>query len=513
MDPNNVILYYLNRRQLGYEGIRNNVKEIVIDQMGHKYSSKGHNISIGNTFACKFSRNKNNLHLLGCSTEHGEIIIQPTLTDNQIVQGPITRNAVHNNAIFNFAWAEPEMKIVTACGDQTSKLFSVTPSGNLVEIKVFPHNSSVKSVMFCPGSSNVFCGGAIDGSIKVWDARMNHNPNALEFDRKIPNSHAIYGLKKRKPIKVFGISALLFMNEQTVISSSLLDGIIKVWDLRKSYRNVKIFGEPLPRMRYYHKQKPKTIFVGFMDMITNPQLTRLYASGVNNMVYSYALDSTESNALCQYSGYSYETNYSKISISNDGRYLFSGCNYNSGVIWNTDFPHTEKPVINMITKDPIKKELSSSDWCADPACMKLATSSDSLPNIWTIHPSVENNENMETKIIRTASHKYKFPPRVYTAPIKLDALLKEKYEKETEEDMENWDTMTQNNVQNVCNLPVTPKKPWKVMFSKKTSPQRKTKSKQSSPVTPTSNRKRKKSSVSPKNLIDHYFPLNNKRKN
>jgi hypothetical protein len=78
--------------------------------------------------------------------------------------------------------------------------------------------------------------------------------------------------------------------------------------------------------------------------------------------------------------------------------------------------------------------------------------------------------------------------------------------------MENWDTMTQNNVQNVCNLPVTPKKPWKVMFSKKTSPQRKTKSKQSSPVTPTSNRKRKKSSVSPKNLIDHYFPLNNKRK-
>jgi hypothetical protein len=73
-------------------GIRNNVKEIVIDQMGHKYSSKGHNISIGNTFACKFSRNKNNLHLLGCSTEHGEIIIQPTLTDNQIVQGPITRS-------------------------------------------------------------------------------------------------------------------------------------------------------------------------------------------------------------------------------------------------------------------------------------------------------------------------------------------------------------------------------------------------------------------------------------
>lgn len=63
---------------------------------------------------------------------------------------------VHNNAIFNFAWAEPEMKLVTACGDQTSKLFSVTPSGALVEIKMFSHNSSVKTVMFCPGSSGTY---------------------------------------------------------------------------------------------------------------------------------------------------------------------------------------------------------------------------------------------------------------------------------------------------------------------------------------------------------------------
>lgn len=39
---------------------------------------------------------------------------------------------------------------------------------------------------------DVFCGGAIDGSIKVWDARINLNPNVLEFDRKIPNSHGKY---------------------------------------------------------------------------------------------------------------------------------------------------------------------------------------------------------------------------------------------------------------------------------------------------------------------------------
>lgn len=36
------------------------------------------NIDIGNTFACKFSRNKNNLHIVGCSTELGEIVIENT---------------------------------------------------------------------------------------------------------------------------------------------------------------------------------------------------------------------------------------------------------------------------------------------------------------------------------------------------------------------------------------------------------------------------------------------------
>lgn len=38
-------------------------------------------IDTGNTFACKFSRNNNNLHVIGCSTEHGAIIIQNTMNN------------------------------------------------------------------------------------------------------------------------------------------------------------------------------------------------------------------------------------------------------------------------------------------------------------------------------------------------------------------------------------------------------------------------------------------------
>lgn len=63
---------------------------------------------------------------------------------------------VHNGFIHNFAWAEPEMKIVTACSNKTSKLLSVTPSGTLLPIKVFEYDSPVTSVMFCPGSSGMY---------------------------------------------------------------------------------------------------------------------------------------------------------------------------------------------------------------------------------------------------------------------------------------------------------------------------------------------------------------------
>lgn len=48
------------------------------------------------------------------------------------------------------------MKLVTACGDQTSKLCNLHPSGKLDGIREFVNNSSVKSVMFCPGSSGKY---------------------------------------------------------------------------------------------------------------------------------------------------------------------------------------------------------------------------------------------------------------------------------------------------------------------------------------------------------------------
>lgn len=57
--------------------------------------------------------------------------------------------------ILNFSWAEPHMKLVTACRDGTSKLCSLLPWGTLQQERVYNCNSSVTSVMFYPGSSGM----------------------------------------------------------------------------------------------------------------------------------------------------------------------------------------------------------------------------------------------------------------------------------------------------------------------------------------------------------------------
>lgn len=81
-----------------------------------------------------------------------------------------------------------------------------------------------------------------------------------------------------------------------------------------------------------------------------------------------------SEPIFQYSGHQHETGYSKISISNDGRYLFSGCFNSNGLIWCTDFPYNEKPMLKMSYLPGLisHKELSCSDWCADPTRLKVS---------------------------------------------------------------------------------------------------------------------------------------------
>lgn len=54
-----------------------------MEQLGGRLTNDSFSVvDVGNTFACKFSRNNNNLHVVGCASEYGEIIIQNTADDD-----------------------------------------------------------------------------------------------------------------------------------------------------------------------------------------------------------------------------------------------------------------------------------------------------------------------------------------------------------------------------------------------------------------------------------------------
>ncbi|XP_027844129.2 denticleless protein homolog B isoform X1 [Aphis gossypii] len=534
MDTVNVF-NFIKRRQLGYAAPNYKIYDMYLDKIGYKHPrmDNTHNINIdtGNTFACKFSRNKNNLHIVGCATEIGDIIIENTHGHYVKQNNQFQRNSLHSNAIFNISWAEPQMKLVTGCGDQTSKLCTLRPSGELHEEQEFFYSASVRSVMFCPGSSDIFCGGCQDGSIKVWDSRLNKGQKVLDCEIFIPNTHGCYKtISKTKKIKIYGVNTLIYRNDQTIISGSSLDHALKVWDLRKSYRQVRGSTEPLPVTKYYCGDINSPRFNGFTDIILNPESTKMYASCVTNTIYCYSLDSADKLPICEFSGHAHETSYSKISISPDGKYLFSGCMNNSGLLWKTDFPYQSTPMFKIKSNRLFTKlEMSSSDWCLDSRSPKLVTSGDTMPMVWSVL-SDEERESTDPTICRTEFHALRpFSTKISTVPndFKFETELREKYKKETEVMMENWDIPNQNVGSIEEHLNVTPKKnPWNVLFSTKTtspssvSSQSEITSKDSTlvvsnqipeAVTPTSSKKRKKSIVSPKSLIDQYLVPNRKR--
>lgn len=77
--------------------------------------------------------------------------------------------------------------------------------------------------------------------------------------------------------------------------------------------------------------------------------------------------------ICEFSGHAHETSYSKISISPDGQYLFSGCMNNSGLLWKTDFPYQSTPMFKIKSNRLFTKlEMSSSDWCLDSRSPKVS---------------------------------------------------------------------------------------------------------------------------------------------
>lgn len=277
-----------------------------------------------------------------------------------------------------------QMKLVTASGDHTSKLYSID-NGEIREERVFcAHTRSVKTVAFRKDDSSIFASGGRDGNIILWDTRTDTSSFVGKVDKTIHHSHTAKIFTPNKSRKKFGtpttpsvtsVTGLVFQDENTLISCGAGDGIIKVWDLRKNYVTYKREAVPKNVILY----PGNTTKNGYSNLIMDNEGVKLYANCLDNTIYCYNMGTYNNEPVMKYTGHQNNTFYVKSSLCKNGNYLISGSSDENAYIWNTKHSH---PLVKLTGHTA---EVTSVAW-SDSNIMLITCSDDMTHKIWTVGP-------------------------------------------------------------------------------------------------------------------------------
>jgi denticleless len=349
--------------------------------------------------------------ILMLDIEQLQIALQNTFVKNSTNEDlSLEGDQGHFNAVFDIAWMPYHLKLVSASGDHTARLWDVTES-KLISIREFcGHTRSVKVVNFRKNDCSVFATGGRDGAVLIWDLRSSANGDVIQkADNRIYSAHVGNGpttpstrrrgtrntTPKLPPnVSNSSVTGLVFQDENTLITCGPGDGVIKVWDLRRCYSTLK--KEPIAK--YNLPYAGKSTFKGFTNLIVDEAGTRLYASCMDSKIYSYNVSTYSQKPSMVYSGMQINTFYIKSCLSPDGQYLLSGSSDEKAYIWNLKHP---EPVV---TLGGHNYEVTCVAWSQhqnnlDGGNMCLVTcSDDACHKIWRIGPEeVPDDEVMFLK--------------------------------------------------------------------------------------------------------------------
>ncbi|XP_030758524.1 protein lethal(2)denticleless-like isoform X1 [Sitophilus oryzae] len=296
-------------------------------------------------FACKSAVKDGNEHFVGMANEDGTLAVIDCETKEK------HSTLAHNNAIFDLSWMFDQMQIVTASGDHTSKLFDFG-DGDFRQVRLFcGHSRSVKTVTFRKEDSSVFATGSRDGNIILWDTRTEQHSFIGVPDRIILNSHAGKDThtpsKSRKKLQscvnsgIKSVTGLVFQDYNTLISCGAGDGMIKVWDLRKTYSTLK--KEPLPKFTIPYTGR--TAKNGFSNLVIDSSGTKLYANCLDNTIYCYNVATYNVMPVAKYTGHQNSSFYIRSSLSKNDKYLISGSSDENAYIWNLKY---SEPIVKLV---------------------------------------------------------------------------------------------------------------------------------------------------------------------
>ncbi|KAJ9590716.1 hypothetical protein L9F63_016232 [Diploptera punctata] len=391
-------VHSLYKKEIGYRTV--NSYDLAIKRLkcynynefcGVYVNTRAQNYQNSPVFACKFCCKTNYQHWIALANEDGMIAIQDTNVKGRFPLGGDTYaegTHAHNDAIFDLAWMEEEMKLVSVSGDNTAVLWDVSmmPFRRLHHFK--GHTKSVKTVAFRPQDKAVFATGARDGFIMIWDTRSNQGLTWDKPDNFISNSHPAqqqgvspggYGRSRRNKgsqiSRANSITGLIFQDEYRLISCGAGDGLIKVWDLRKNYSAYR--REPHPC--YTLKYPRNTTRNGFTNLVLDPGRVKLYANCMDDVIYCYNVATYQDKPVASYHGHNNCTFYVKSSLSPDGLYLASGSSNERAYIWNTR--GSGSPLVSLVGH---AAEVTSVQWCPHEKINIVTCSDDCRHRIWCV---------------------------------------------------------------------------------------------------------------------------------
>ncbi|NXJ60382.1 DTL protein, partial [Rostratula benghalensis] len=375
---------------------------------GYQCSRDDDHLSYGETgmpvppFGCTFSSAPNLEHVLAVANEEGFVRLYDT--EAQTTRKLIFKEwQAHSNAVFDLAWVPGEHRIVTASGDQTAKVWDVR-AGELLGI-CKGHQCSLKSVAFSRFDKAVFCTGGRDGNIMVWDMRCNKKDGFYRQVNQISGAHNVVDKqtpskpkKKRQNLRGLAplvdfqqsVTVVLLQDEHTLISAGAVDGVIKVWDLRKNYTAYR--QDPVP-FRSFCYPGTSTRKLGYSSLVLDSTGANLFANCTDDSIYMFNMTSSRTTPVAVFSGHQNSTFYVKSSTSPDDQFLVSGSSDCNAYIWKVSEPSVPPRILVGHSQ-----EVTSIAWCPSDFTKIATCSDDNTVRIWRLRRRPEEEESAFSKV-------------------------------------------------------------------------------------------------------------------
>uniref|UniRef100_A0A3B4HAX5 Denticleless E3 ubiquitin protein ligase homolog n=1 Tax=Pundamilia nyererei TaxID=303518 RepID=A0A3B4HAX5_9CICH len=344
-------------------------------------------------FGLAFSSARDLQNILAAANEEGIVRLYNTESRGY----PLLKAwLAHENAVFDIAWMPGEPQLVTAAGDQMARLWDVKSGELLGSFK--GHLCSLKSVAFAPEEKAVFSTGARDGNIMIWDMRCSKKDGFYRQVNQISGAHnkaetnpPSKTKKRRGGMRGMApsvdsqqsVTVVLFRDQHTLISSGAVDGVIKMWDLRKNYTAHR--HDPVPLQTFPYPGSCTRTRLGYSGLALDSARANVMCNCTDDSIYMFSVCGIKTTPVAVFSGHQNSSFYVKSSVSPDDQFLASGSSDNHTYIWKIS-----NPELPPMTLQGHSEEVTSVAWCPTDFTKIASCSDDHTVRIWRLHR--ENDE-------------------------------------------------------------------------------------------------------------------------